>query len=318
MKIADFLGLRWSGGDSPLIEPPVLSPVIADPTFLFPHETPDGRWHLFAHSAWGICSYTSADGSIWQYRGIIVRNAMRPFVRRVNDLFLLFYEKYRPFAMPLQILPGRRRWHSSIEQRASSDLKSWSRPRTVLRATQEWMRDSRNGESISNPCFLKIGNSYRLYFSASLSFIEDCGFCEPRYIGSAESRTVDGQYIVTEPLLIDPANDTLPGVVGAGSLKVIAMEDGYVGLQNKIYRDADNRSRSAIFLLHSSDGLSWTPTSDKALVGPGEGWRKSHVYACDCRQNEVDGLWYLYFNARDGWKISEGRERIGRMIGSPG
>jgi hypothetical protein len=30
---------------------------------------------------------------------------------------------------------------------------------------------------------------------------------------------------------------------------------------------------------------------------------------------EADGLWYLYFNARDGWGIREGLERIGRIVG---
>jgi predicted GH43/DUF377 family glycosyl hydrolase len=115
---------------------------------------------------------------------------------------------------------------------------------------------------------------------------------------------------------VDPAADTLPGVLGAGSIKVLPLSDGLIGLQNKIYRDPTGRSRSAIFLLRSDDGLAWRPAREEPLLAPASsGWTNSHVYACDCRFRETDGAWYLYFNARDGWRISEGRERIGRIVG---
>jgi hypothetical protein len=107
----------------------------------------------------------------------------------------------------------------------------------------------------------------------------------------------------------------MPGVLGAGSMKVLALDDGWIGLQNKIYRDAGGFSRSAIFILRLQDGHAWSPARAAPLVEPGSGWASSHVYACDCRFREEDGLWYLYFNARDGWKVSEGRERIGRIVG---
>jgi len=51
MTVSDFLALRWTDVEGPLIEPHCLSPVITDPSFLFPEETPDGTWELFAHSA---------------------------------------------------------------------------------------------------------------------------------------------------------------------------------------------------------------------------------------------------------------------------
>ena len=98
-------------------------------------------------------------------------------------------------------------------------------------------------------------------------------------------------------------------------MKIFRMDDGYVGLQNKIYRDRDARSRSAIFVLISADGVSWRPARAEPLLSPVAGWTASHVYACDCRFREAEGLWYLYFNARDGWGIREGRERIGRIVG---
>ena len=62
MTIDGWLDLSWEDSGLPLIEPPRFSPVIADPSFLFPEETPDGQWALFAHSAWGIHRYSSRDG----------------------------------------------------------------------------------------------------------------------------------------------------------------------------------------------------------------------------------------------------------------
>lgn len=119
--------------------------------------------------------------------------------------------------------------------------------------------------------------------------------------------------------MVDPKDDPMPGTLGAGSIKVLPMEDGCIGLQNKIYRDpagaSGQGSRSAIFILRSDDGIAWRPARPEPLLAPTPGWTRSHVYACDCRYREADGLWYLYFNARDGWKIKDGVERIGRIVG---
>lgn len=335
MTISDFLALRWGGIEGPLIEPPRLSPIVADPSFLFPEETPAGNWELFAHSAWGIHRYSSRDGAAWTEEGIVVHNAMRPFVRPLDSgdacgdgkaasvgpggpRFGLYYESYPPLALPLTALPFRRRWRSRIALSASSDLERWTPGRRLVSPLLPWMRDRALGFAVSNPCLIRDWTgAWRLYFSASLAWIDDCGFCEPRYIGLARGGSPEGPFVPEPDPVIDPARDTLPGVLGAGALKVLPLSDGYVGLQNKIYRDPSGRSRSALFILRSEDGVSWEPARTEPLIAPGTGWTASHVYACDCRFRESDGRWYLYFNARDGWRISEGRERIGRIVGTP-
>jgi len=160
-------------------------------------------------------------------------------------------------AMPMLALPGHRRWHSHLELRTSVDLAKWSTPEVVVAPGRDWMQDPHCGVSVSNPCLLETEGSFRLYFSASLVYVEDCGFCEPRYIAVASSQRIGGPYEVAERPIVDPADDDHPGVIGAGAMKVTALEDGYVGLQNKIYRGEDGRSHSALFLLTSEDGLSW-------------------------------------------------------------
>ncbi|MFA5852005.1 MAG: hypothetical protein WC820_04860 [Spirochaetales bacterium] len=335
MTISDFLGLRWGDIEGPLIEPPRFSPIIADPSFLFPEESPDGTWELFVHSAWGIHRYSSTDGLAWSDRGIVIRNAMRPFIRAIPETpnagassrdgrgssgqnFHLYFESYPPLALPLTALPGRRKWRSRIELSTSADLRTWSRPETMIEPDFSWARDSALGDSVSNPCLVQDAGptgEWRLYYSAGLAWIEDCGFCEPRYIGRAIGSSPAGPFAASPAPLIDPSTDSMPGVLGAGSLKAIRLADGWIGLQNKIYRDAEGHSRSAIFVLRSADGLAWSQARDEPLIAPSAGWASSHVYACDCRFSEARGLWYLYFNARDGWNMRSGVERIGRITG---
>jgi hypothetical protein len=167
---------------------------------------------------------------------------------------------------------------------------------------------------------------WRLYFSASLVWLDDCGFCEPRYIAMARGTSPGGPFSVelrpiADPEDADPAKDVSAAIevrdtLGAGSMKVLRMEDGWVGLQNRIFHDDEGKSRSAIFERCSADGIAWQPARAGPLLSPAPGWTSSHVYACDCRFREADKTWYLYFNARDGWSIAEGKERIGRITGS--
>ena len=216
-------------------------------------------------------------------------------------------------------LPLRPRWRSRIALSTSADLAHWSSPRTLVSPLKPWARDRTLGFSVSNPCLIRDWTgTWRLYYSASLVWIPDCGFCEPKYIALARGAKPEGPFLSEPEPVIDPGKDEMPGVLGAGTIKTLPMSDGYIGLQNKIYRDPKGRSRSAIFLLRSEDGLAWTPARNEPLIAPGSGWTASHVYSCDCRLHVSEGLWHLYFNARDGWRISEGRERIGRIVGRLG
>ncbi len=338
MRIAEFLSIRWTEPGEPLIEPPPFSPIIADPSFLFPAETPDGDWQIFAHSAFGIHRHSSPDGLSWKHRGIAIKNAMRAFVRPLpEDGYALYYESYPPLALAATAFPIHPKWKSRIALSESRDLVAWSRGDVIISPDKNWATDEALGASVSNPCVIQARGEWRLYFSASLSWIEDCGFCEPLHLAMARGASPRGPFTFPpDPLsapelreeALEPAiretgasvaedSGTVTGLLGQGSIKVVPMDDGYVGLQNKIYRDPSGRSRSAIFILRSEDGLSWLPARSEPLLAPAiSGWTSSHVYACDCRFREADGRWYLYFNARDGWRIGQGKERIGRIVGT--
>ncbi len=167
--------------------------------------------------------------------------------------------------------------------------------------------------AVGNPCLVAHGDGYRLYYSAGLVRLADCGFDEPKHVGVADGPTPLGPFMpYAEPVLSPSAADRFANL-GAGALKVWRAADGFLGLQNGIYRDAAGASRSAVRLLTSRDGLRFA-VRGQPFLRPGAGWMRSHVYAVDlCR---VGDTLHLYFNARDGWHWTRGREAIGLVTAS--
>lgn len=109
MKIQQFQGLQFRlQQHTPILFPPFGTTLIADPTVLLPTETPDRKWHLFAHTFLGIQQFTSTDGVQWQKVQTVVRFALRPFIFKEDNSYYLFYEK---FSGPNLVLPGKK-WYS--------------------------------------------------------------------------------------------------------------------------------------------------------------------------------------------------------------
>lgn len=300
----DVAGLRWQVRAEPVLGPPFPSPVIADPTFLPPAQTPQGDWRLWAHSLLGLHAYRSADGLEWQARGTVTRNALRAHVVAVDRQYLLAYEKTRLF------LPIGLPWRSWIESRRSTDLEQWSAPRRLLEPSLDWHISGRS-RAVSNPCLVPLPDgSWRLYYSAGLTLLSDCGFNEPTWIGVAEGPAPDGPFVPQTSPLLGPGDG--PATLCAGALKVVRVADGWVGFQNAITWNG-RHSGSEIWVLGSVDGIAWEVLGDRPILAPtGSGWRATHVYAVDVR--DTDRGPRMYFNARDGYHWSRGRERIGLAV----
>jgi hypothetical protein len=313
--VDDFVRLRWEvAHPEPVIRPPAGSPIIADPTFLLPASTPDGRWHLFAHSIWGVHAFTSADGIAWSAGGIVARNAMRPFLFTDGGTHHLLYERYPALRLPLSWIPGLR-WRSWIARRSSTDLCHWSRETVVLRPSLVWHRNAL-GEAVGNPCVVRIDAGLVLYYSASLVRVPDCGFNEPMHVGRATAPALDGPWTPDAAPILSPADDDARCNLGAGAMKVLRLADGWVGLQNGIAVDhATGQSRSAISVRRSDDGIAWRWAHPHPIVAPDAGWRARYVYACDVRRDDATRRWFLYFNGRDRAPMRVGREAIGFVVG---
>ena len=201
------------------------------------------------------------------------------------------------------------KWRSHIAVTVSDDLVHWSKPKAVITDAHGYETNER-GKSISNPFLLPVGDKFRLYFSCGLTFIPDCGFCEPTYIGYAESDSPDGGFVVAKEPVLSPDPTSEYFNLCSGCLKVYAVKDGYIGVQNGLYEN-DGRSHSAILLLSSPDGLRFTV--ENMMVEPNEAdetsWMHQFVYASHLVKDQ--NALRLYFNARDTADMLKGRECIG-------
>ncbi len=292
---------KWSEhSGNPLIVPPAGEFIIADPTFLPPEQSPDGRWHLFAHGVVrGIHHFVSADGLAWNRTATVVRG-LRPFVAFVEGRYVLYFESIRsPF-------------RSAIMAMESADLRNWSKPVPLLEPSLPW--EGRWFRTNGNPCLVHYRGQYMLYYSAGLVWLKDCGFPEPRYVGVAFGVSPLGPFRKHPEPILRPDAGVPHRNHGAGAIKVLfdKEEELFWGFANGIFVDSNGASRSDIRLMRSADGISFGEVHDAPLVRPeGNGWKKALVYALDVRK--VGGEMWMFFNARDGW--FRGKERIGLAVG---
>ena len=294
---------------SPVLRPWDLSLVVADPSVLTPDTSLDGKWHMFFHTTFGIYHAESVDGIDFAKAEKIADRAMRPNINLIDGRYHLFFERTRPLIFNALNLINAVKWKSEIYVTESSDLKSWSEPKPVITNTREYEKSDR-GMSISNPYLLQENGVNRLYYSCGLTYIKDCGFCEPTHISYAESKSLTDSYVSAEKPIISPDRNIPYLNLCSGCLKVYKLSDGYIGIQNGIY-EKDGKSHSAIFLLTSSDGLKFE--FEKMLVEPavvdGKNWMKQFVYASHLVRH--GNTLRLYFNARNVANPIIGRESIG-------
>lgn len=310
LTTAQIAALRWDWDPrSPVLGPPFPSPILADPTFLPPEASPDRSWHLWAHSLFGLHHHVSQDGVSWTRRETVARNALRA---QIVDLgpsssprYRLLYERTRAF------IPFGMKWRSWIESRSGDDLRTWSAPQVLLHPTRPWHQDPAQGDAVSNPCLVADPDGgWRLYYSAGLVRVPDCGFNEPAYVGVATGPSPDGPFREGPDPLLAPDPTDRWGNLGAGAVEVLTVRDGWVAFQNAIgWDEPTSTSSSAIRVLTSPDGLTWAVTGEPILAPTGHGWAASHVYALDVRDTAT-GI-RLYANGRTAAHWTRGRESVG-------
>ena len=291
---------------------PVLRPfggsfLVADPSLLLPEESPDGKWRLFFHTMFGVWVAVSDDGVAFTTERKLLPRAMRPNINHIDGRYVLFYERTRPLVLNALNFVGGAKWYSEIYAIESRDLKTWSAPQPVLCHTKDFEKSAR-GVSLSNPFLLRVGDVNRLYYSCGLTFIRDCGFCEPTYVNYAESDDLLSGYRASPaPILSPDRNDPFLNLC-SGCLKVYKLSDCFIGIQNGIF-EKDGKSASAILLLSSDDGLHFR--FEKTLVEPryDGSWMGQFVYASHLVR--CGDTLRLYFNARNTANPLLGRECIG-------
>ncbi|MCQ2409769.1 MAG: hypothetical protein MJ068_04425 [Clostridia bacterium] len=205
LKTEDIVKARFVLRKDPVLRPFDGSFVVADPTLLTPDETPDGLWHIFFHTNFGVYHFVSRDGISFEKKAKLVKAAMRPNINVIDGEYCLFYEKTRPVFFNLMNLMHLAKWKSHIEIIKSRDLVNWTEPVTVIDYTEDYQKTPEGGHSISNPYLIKTDDGrYRIYYSCGLTFIKDCGFSEPTYISYAESEKYDTCYTSAKEPIIKP------------------------------------------------------------------------------------------------------------------
>ena len=292
---------------NPVIKNSGASPIVADPSLLTPDKSPDGLWHIFFHTTFGVWHASSADGIKFGKGEKICPRAMRPDINFIDGKYLLYYEHTRPLLFNALNIAGLAKWNSEIYVTESADLVNWSEPKPVITHTRGYEKSER-GVSISNPFLLKTDDEYRLYYSCGLTFIKDCGFCEPTYISLARSNSPVSGFVSEEKPIISPDPAGRYTNLCSGCLKVYKVSDGFIGIQNGIY-SLEGESRSAIMLLTSRDGISFEFAKMLLEPDPAVTWMAQYVYASHLVRYG-DEL-RLYFNARNRADMLRGRECIG-------
>ncbi len=292
--------------NNPVLKHPADSFVVADPSILTPDMSPDKKWHLFAHTFFGVYHFESDDGIDFVKKGRVVSRAMRPDINYIDGKYYLYYERTRPVILNALCMLGAK-WHSEIYVTVSDDLKNWSAPEKVIAHTREYEKNDR-GIAISNPFLVNNGGRYRMYYSCSQTFIKDCGFCEPEHISFAESEHPIKGFVSRKAPVISPDKSNPYLNLCSGCIKVYRLKDCYIGLQNGIY-EKDGRSYSAIMLLRSDDGENFSFVKHLIVPDKKHKWMAQFVYAC-CL-TDYDGEIRVYFNARNTADVLRGRESIG-------
>ena len=240
LTIPQLINMDFQVNKEPILAPFGFSFVVADPSLLTPAEAVDGRFHMFFHCTTGVYHFASDDGIHFEKTQKVVSNAMRPNINKIGDKYILYFEKTRNLLANGLNLINLAKWHSEIYACTSEDLVHWGKPQPVIVDACGY-ENSERGKSISNPFMLRMGDKYRLYYSCGLTFIKDCGFCEPTYVSYAESNSpIEGFTSAEKPIISPNVNNEYLNLC-SGCLKVYALKDGYIGIQNGIFEKESMR-----------------------------------------------------------------------------
>lgn len=291
---------------------------IGDPQVLVPGQF-DEKWHMFYHGFYDgefvpfFHHIVSDDGYKWEMYDKTRLDTNPLFMFHDADKWILYYSVVvsRDKALYEKYKVG-----NMIRARYSEDLVNWSNDIDILVPELDWeMEHDPNQKNLfeaRNPCMVKLPNGrYRLYYSAGVVKLNDCGYEEPKYISFAESDSPFGPFEKYGKPIISPDKNIPYRNLGAGAIKVYGFEDKFLALYNSIYVDENNASRSAINLLMSEDGIEWEEAPYNPIILPTDkGWKSTLVYQLDLVKYGVE--YRLYYNAREG--TSEGTEQIGCSV----
>ncbi len=317
----------------PFSDEPVLSsqwflPKLCDPAFLFPEESPDQKWHMFAHSWVGIHHFVSDSGIAWEPMKMVVVRGHSPFIFFDRGTWYLLYEKHNAPIPIVEMGFGRRLRRkerlkaSRIEMLSSNDLVMWSEPRLLLDSRDvSFASDYLEHPRVSRPQLVATDTGYDLYFGASHVVLPDTHQKVSRYFAMAHSESLAGPFVLTnenKPLL-EPMPDDADRNLAVGSLKIVPGADGLMAFECGASWDPEaGRTITRMTMLGSLDGKTWNKVPrPPVLVHADRGWADGYVMGCDVRYKSDEECWYCYFSANNAHAGKRwARESLGLLIGT--
>ncbi len=308
----------YSFSDEPIVTRGALR--LCDPAYLLPEESPDGLWHMFAHTWVGLEHLTSTSGLEWKRQHLIVARAHSPFIFREGGTYYLFYEihdRTSYFKKNDNSISASR-----IMVICSTDLLLWSEPRLVLDSTKITRAQYKDGPvRVSRPQIIDTGGVYRLYFGAGETRLYDTGQKATARLMYAESDYLDREYRVHPEPILDIEGDSRYRNLATGSVHIVQCSDGVAAFECAFSYDREKkRSTTNILLLTSRDGINFT-FNKVVQRTPDEGWASRYITSVDVRYKESENSWYCYYSANGMAKImgiSYVKESLGLLLGTDG
>ncbi|NLV83130.1 MAG: hypothetical protein GXY60_00990 [Spirochaetales bacterium] len=309
--------------DEPVLQGSWYLPKISGPTFLFPEDAPDGKWHIFVHSWLGIHHYISNSGIVWEPSRLMQIRGTSPYIFKDKGTYYLVYERHGGRIPFVERRGGRHRsafvTASHVEITSSNDLVVWSDPRTILdsHAIVQSL-DLPEDIVLSSPRIVPIDGNYRLYFGAMFVRMQDSKERSTRFMYSARASDLDGPFVIeSHDALVEGLPNDPWRSLASGNFSVVKGESSYVAIQNGYYWDRVRRhTASALVLVASNDGKTWKMVNNNPILVPAEtGWASKYLRSCDIRYKSDEACWYCYFSATGITKYGFERESIGLLIG---
>ena len=306
----------YSFSDEPIATRANFTPRLCDPAYLLPDESPDGLWHLFAHTWVGVEHFTSTSGLEWKREHLVFFRGHSPFIFKEGNVYYLIYEMHD------KLLWGKTKYKSKdsrIMMCTSSDLALWSEPKLILDSSKITKAKCKSGAMrVSRPQLVQAGGHYRLYFGAGEALLYDTKQKVTERLMCAESEFIDGPYNVLPVPLMETEPDSEYRNLAVGSMRIVPCSDGFAALECAyFYDEKKNKSSSALLLLTSHDGLKWK--DEKVLQMTAEtGWASRYISSADLRYKENEDSWYCYYSANSLTKkfgLGFVKESLGLLLG---
>jgi len=318
LRYSPFSSLRdsswYSYSDEPVISGTWYKQRLSDPDVVLPEDSPDGRWHMFAHTWMGIEHFVSTSGFDWKPRKLVVVRGQSPFIFKQEQTFYLLYETHDK---DYQGKKRRKNTSSRISVMKSNDLVMWTTPEVLLEAKDVPCASDFSKPRISRPQLVNYNGTYLLYFGASEIRLYDSRQKAAAYFCLATSDKLMGPYKVLQKPLMSIEPDGIYNNLAVGSVKVIPCSDCLAAIQSSFVFDEERgRSKSVLLLLSSQDALNFN--FERVLMElPERGWASGYISCAEAVRIENEQSWYCYFsaNVKDSLLPFPSKGGLGLLLG---